>query len=69
LVWILGANHRKVGGIRYKVEINTEAIGRLRGALWQGKEDGSADDQGHLHHWCGEQWGKSLPQSVVHSFF
>jgi hypothetical protein len=34
---ILGANHRKVGGIRYKIEINTEAIGRVRGAFVAGQ--------------------------------
>jgi CRISPR/Cas system-associated exonuclease Cas4 (RecB family) len=40
----LRENHRKVNRIRYKVRIDGGTIGRVRGALWQGKEVESEED-------------------------
>lgn len=40
----LRETHREVNRIRCKVEIDEVTIGRVRGALWQGKEVGSEED-------------------------
>jgi hypothetical protein len=40
----LRENHREVNRIRRKVVIDEVTIGRVRGALWQGKEVGSEED-------------------------
>ena len=44
----LRENHREVNRIRCKVVIDEVTIGRVRGALWQGKEVGSEEDMSIL---------------------
>ena len=44
----LRETHREVNRIRCKVEIDEVTIGRVRGALWQGKEVGSEEDMSIL---------------------
>lgn len=41
----LRETHQGVNRIRCKVEIDEVTIGRVRGALWQGKEVGSEEDR------------------------
>ena len=44
----LRETHREVNRIRCKVEVDEVTIGRVRGALWQGKEVGSEEDMSIL---------------------